>query len=252
MNYSGFNGTIWQTGLAYSTNLTTWTKEATNPVFNAGGGIAYIAANGSIAYKSGTYYLLYHNDSSEISLATSSNLLSWTLYNSGTSVIAKGGGAPDDVAATDPCIELMGDGTFRCYYLGKSGSTRTICWATSSDAHTWAKQGVLVSRGSDAIGEPYIMRKDANTFFIWHDESYGADDRYISGAGTTDGGSTFTNRGVLFDQSGSGWDAADIFDSCPVIYNGTLYLFYGGAPITGLSENMGIQIGVATSPWTLW
>lgn len=241
MNYSGFDGTEWGTGLAYSTDLLSWTKEATNPVLTTtDAGTTYIAANGSIAYKGTTYYLFFQGNSSpSIFLATSSDLTTWSMANGGAAVIS---------GAFDPFVLLDDDDTtFRLWYAVVSGGERRFVIATSTNGTSWTTVGnALVPHWGNAaangFGEP-----SWDTYGTFYDYAPSSDSRKIYLAKNLDGLGGAAGGDIILQGSGSGWDSAQTFDSCVIRHSGTAYLFYAGATSNGLAENLTAQIGVATA-----
>lgn len=260
MNYSGNrspSGNDWNTGLAYSTDLLTWTKEASNPVFTwSGVDESGIAANGAIVLKGSTYYLYYHAGfPGKIKCATSSNLLSWT--RQGVVIDVGTTGAFDESATFDPVARLMSDNTtIEIFYAGKNASgTRSIGRATSTDGITCTKQGIVFDHSSgfgdrqDNFGEPDPLGNTGTSYELWCDRAIVDGARSISRFATTDSGVTWVFKGNFNPAGGSGWDSINVFDGCKVLSNGTLYMFYAGAPNLGNAANMGAQIGVATVVW---
>lgn len=261
MNYSGFDGTKWQTGLAYSTDLLNWTKEAANPVFALGVSEGNIAANGSIAYKSGTYYLAYQagkSGATRICAASSPDLINWTRMNSTNPVLALGSaGQFDEKDTFDPFVRLMPDGvTFEMFYGGdNNASARGIGRATSTDFVTWTKSGVLFSTPTWAnfagnLGEPSVLFNTGSSYTIFTDTAITDGARFISQWTTSDSGSTWQSKIKAVDKGASGWNSAQVFDSFPVLYNGILYMFFAGGTVTGGNANLNAQIGVSTMPWS--
>lgn len=255
MNYSGnrsISGNDWNTGLAYSTDLLTWTKEASNPVFTwSGVDETNIAANGAIVLKGSTYYLYYHAGfPGVIKVATSSNLLSWT--RQGIAVDIGTAGQWDETATFDPTARLMPDGvTIEIFYAGKNAAgLRRIGRATATDGLTFTKTGALLANAGltgreDNFGEPHPLGDTGTSYELWCDRAIVDGYRSISRFSTSNSGSTWTFKGN-FNPSGSGWDAVNVFDNCTVIHNGTLYLFYAGSLNPNNVGGVGIQIGVAT------
>lgn len=253
MNYSGFDGSTWRTGLAYSTNLLSWTKEATNPVFSPNVAEGYLAGNGSIVYYGGQYWLYYQGLDSPLAriyAATSPDMLTWTRANGGSPVLDLGAASEfDDYRTYDPHAQIAEDGTIALFYIGTtSGATSGIGWASSSDGVTFSKHGRLLQPSSPELpgwlGEPSYLGRFGHYAFL-ADGAQVAFNRYINRYYTTDG-STFTRElGVL--QAGSGWESAIVFDCSQIWWNGVLYCFYAGAPNN--TEPLGAQIGVATVAW---
>lgn len=259
MNYSGnssSSGNSWATGLAYSTDLLNWTKDPANPVFSpSGGDETGIAANGSIVLKGSTYYLYYHAGfPGKIKVATSPDLHTWTRV--GVCIDVGTAGQWDESATFDPAARLMPDGiTIEVFYAGKdAASQRGIGRATSIDGTTFTKIGRLfdytINGRDDNFGEPYPLGNTGATYEFWCDRAIVDGARSISRMATTDSGVTWTFKGnMIIPSGGTGWDSMNVFDSCPVLVGGTLYVFYAGAPNLGNAANMGAQIGVVTTPW---
>lgn len=251
MNYSGYDGASWHTGLAYSDDLLTWTKEAANPILSPTGAEGNQATNGSIVQAGGTYYLYYQGEDSQIRLATSTDLTNWTRQGI---VLSGTAGQWDAAAVYDPFARLLSDGTIELYYSGATASWATygIGRATSSDFTTFTKSGQVFDHVSNIpfstpdCGEPSIYGTGGRRMILL-DTSDTLSVRRISQAVTLDDGATWTWRRAILG-AGSGWDAVQVFDNCPVVWDGTLYLFYAGAPASG-TQGTGAQIGVATATW---
>ena len=66
-----------------------------------------------------------------------------------------------------------------------------------------------------------------------------------------DAAMTFFTREYAVWQFDAGipWTDVQVFDSSPVWWRGTLYLFFAGAPTAGDADNLSAQIGVATLSW---
>lgn len=258
MDYSGY-GIIpgltdtlkWRTGLAYSTDLITWTKDALNPIFSPTAAEGYIAANCSIVYKSGTYYMFYNTAKIDgsmnyIRLATSTDLHTWTRQNSGNPV-----SIPTDSynssASYDPCVILLSDGVTFEMVFAALGSANSIGRARSTDGITWTAYNPLFTLQrwfiTSNFAEPGIFRNGSALYLTW-DAPLVANYRKIGGAVSFDNGKSWQQYGFLAD-AGTGWNAAQVFDSKLIIYNGTAYLFYAGAPVSGGTQGMGAQIGLS-------
>jgi len=262
MNYSGNRSNVgndWAMGLAYSTDLLTWTKEAANPVFTpSGGDETGIAANGAIVLKGSTYYHYYHAGfPGVIKCATSSDLLSWT--RQGVVIDVGSGGAWDESGTFDPVARLMPDDTtIEVFYAGRNASSiRNIGRATSTDGTTFTKQGIVFdhtaaqgySDRQDNFGEPDPLGDTGTSYELWCDRAIVDGYRSISRFATTNSGSSWTFKGNFNPAGGAGWDSVNVFDNAKVLHNGTLYLFYAGSSLPASAGNVGMQIGVATATW---
>lgn len=255
MNYSGYDGAQWHTGLAYSNDLLSWTKEAANPILSPIAGDGYIAGNGAIVLKGSTYYLYYNDQSGNIKLATSPDLATWT--RQGVVIAAGAGGTYDSNGCFDPTARLMGDGTtVEIFYAGQNaGGLRGIGRATSTDGTTFTKQGKLFDcpAWSSPIaypGEPHPIEATGASYSILIDTGEYAGMRYCTRAYTTDSGATWNFERKIFDTpTPSVWDSAQVFDPCPIVSGGTLYLFYAGSTRFGNAQNLTAQIGLATLAW---
>lgn len=262
MNYSGWDdiGT-WRMGLAYSTNLLTWTKEPTNPVFEPDPAIegTYIAANGSIAYKAPYYWHFYHGDNGDTRAARSTDLLDWERVNGGAVVIAKGApGQWDSGKCTDPSVRLADDGTFEVFYVGEGAggaAARKIGHATSPDGITFTKApgnplfGMPLWAPATMFGEPHFWR-DGDYLHVTFDSAVTTGYRRISRAMSADGGLTWAYHPFAIGPGPAGaWDSALVFDSAPVIHQGRLYVFHGGAAAPGNTQGMGADIGLSIADY---
>lgn len=254
MNYSGYSATstVWGTGLAYATNLLgPWTKEPANPVITVTtlGGVAYIAGNGAIVLKGSTYYCVLNGDTggNKVYALSSTNLTSWTVLNGGASIPTLNG-------QFDPSLELDADGvTFRLGITKAAAPNRYEQVYTSTDCVTWTLVGTRVRPipTTGFFGEANTTTSKAGDvgLALTHDYDPGTGGRSVVGARLLPGGgyASPSPNGVLIAPSGAGWDSANCFDSCQVSDGGTRYLFYAGAPLTGTTQGMGAQIGVATA-----
>lgn len=263
MDYSGY-GIIpsltdtlkWRTGLAYSTDLLTWTKDPLNPVFSPTAAEGYIGANCSIVLRGSTYYMFYNTSKIDgtqnyIRLATSTDLHTWTRQNSGAPIILPSE-YYDNIACYDPCVRLMPDGeTFELFYSAKSTllPPNNAARAISTDGITWVKQGIIM--GGQSWFNPNVnfaeaagTRYNGGLYLTW-DAPLIADHRKIGGAVSYNSGRDWRYFGFLVNNA-TGWNSAQVFDSNLIFYNGVAYLFFAGSPTVGCCQNLGAQIGVAT------
>ena len=189
VGYSGALGspTLAKIGVATSTDLTTWTEYASNPVFaGSGSGADSIGTSGPFVwYENETYHLFYigltasgyEAGTKSICHATSTDWIPGT--NAGTwirhgAVISVGTGWRAS-AVWHPNIVKRGS----TYYLFfNAGGTEAIGYATSSDLSTWTVDDVnspVISAGtgweSAHVGDPYVYRIGET----WYMAYYGYD-----------------------------------------------------------------------------
>ena len=142
--YTGEDGsTPSQIGLATSTDGTTWTKEAANPVLSPSQTweVEGISA-ASIISDSGLYKMWYTGrDSggvSRIGYATSTDGVNWTRYGSNPALDVGPAGGWEDDDVQKPTVFKEGS-TYHIWYTGNDGMTLRIGHATSSDGINWIK-----------------------------------------------------------------------------------------------------------------
>lgn len=248
------SGGIGKIGLAYSDNLTTWTKEAANPVYTAPSGDV-MSATANIVQVGPRSYRLYsqvYPASNAFALATSTDMLTWTdaghVFGLGTA------GQWDDTFIFDPNPVLISGVTYLWYGGATSDASRGIGLATSPDGTTFTRQGRLFTpaagESSNSYGAPAVLVTDSTHYTVFHDAALSVSDttRFIDYETTTDG-STFAHTGNYFSANPSGWDSVQVFDAAPVVRSGVLYLFYAGSATTGSALGLSPDIGLATVIW---
>jgi hypothetical protein len=150
MWYEGVNlaFTVAAVGYATSTDGTTWTKYASNPVMSPSvGWEVNEVAPGTVIWDgtAGLFKMWFHGGgpggaTRDIGYATSSDGLTWT-KNAGNPIFTQGtGGQWDDFTVHDACVVKVGNGDYRMWYLGRqSGTDQAIGLATSSDGISWTR-----------------------------------------------------------------------------------------------------------------
>lgn len=266
LNYSGYRGNGTQTqhcGIAYGNadNPTApFTKEAANPVMSAQPTTDSQGFNGGLCKKGAMWYHVYGiNNASQFALATSYDLLNWTTHG----VVFSGNTAAWDAAQVfDAYLRLRQDGaTFELWYAAKNVSgVRQIGYATSTDCITWtpyANNPVITmpawATQTTTLGEPSVFvpqGKEGEEMLVSFDcgRDGATGNRFIAEALTIDGGATYSYR-MIASGAGTGWDAAQVFDSFIYQKDDKLYLYHSGAPVGGAALNLGTQIGVAVADW---
>jgi len=141
MLFNGRNnlGVYEKIGYAYSADGKSWTKEATNPVFE----IADRRVDSPALFRLGNkFYMLYRQvlvDPMQIGLAYSDDCITWTQY-SGNPVLSLGAGGKWDDNFVGYISLYFDQGTFYMIYTGKQvGGLMKIGLALSVSCLTWTK-----------------------------------------------------------------------------------------------------------------
>jgi predicted GH43/DUF377 family glycosyl hydrolase len=255
--YSGYDGSVWRTGLATSTDSgVTWTKQA-KPVLGLGGwATQYIAANGAaISFNGQVLYFFQGEDSNgvtKIGLATSSDGVNFTMQpNPVLNVEAPG--SWDDTAVGDPYIVQFGN-TLYLYYLGmNSQDVQLLGVATSTDGINWTRvAGPLLPQGgatdfdAHGQGEPAVVYSAPFYYMLYVGRSP-TEFRDIGWAVSSDGINwTKQSQGLIPANLRQAWDSQVICD--PTILptgnnDGTFNVWFGGGDKDQPSQGLDGQIG---------
>jgi hypothetical protein len=254
MDYSGYDGKVWCTGLAYSQSPRgPWIDEPRNPVFCPANGEGYIAASGAIVYdqRVGLYYYVYQGGLREINgnplpgriyAASSPDLINWTRLNNGLPILSLGATIDSD-GQHDPDLRLRSDGLFEVFFAGYGNRLFRLGHAVSSDLIHWSPT-VEIPIGY-GVGNVAVSGIDPTHYSIYFIRDLSGESRYVCQA-VTDDGVTFRDLGGVFykgpmDQ----WDSAQVFDPAPLVID-QLYLFYSGGTLRGNVENLNAGIGLAS------
>jgi hypothetical protein len=142
--YTGYSGSVFSIGWANSSDLKTWTKYEGNPVMSPTAGWESAQLYSPIPWEdSGTYWMLYAGASapwySDIGLANSTDLISWTRYENNPVINRGASGQWDDQGVWGGDIIKVNS----YYYLLYGGWESTYVYhvgsASSSDFHSWTK-----------------------------------------------------------------------------------------------------------------
>lgn len=260
LSYSGYKtgtGNVQAMGLSYASSLLgPWTKEAGNPVFTGGGSYGQ---NGGIVKKGTTYYYYYgSNGASQISLATSTDLINWV--DQGT-VLTGTAGKWDSSGIFDAFARLRDDGaTIELWYAGGNATGRAIGYATSTNGTTFTKydKPVLLPKPFDGslftLGEPTVWippNKERSQMLASYDAALASspNSRFIAQAITIDAGTSWHWRTGALELQSYSWENAQVFDNFVMTDSNIMYLFHSGAPNAGAALDLAIQIGVASAPF---
>ncbi len=253
MWYAGCSGSC-SIGYATSTDGTTWTPYAGNPVLSANAsswdtsfGPARVIHDGSV------YRMWYTGDGGfgiRIGYATSSDGIHWTKY--GTTPVFNGTMAWDSGAVNTPAVAKVGS-QFVMYFSGTNGSggySYSMGRATSLDGISWTEYSgnpVLVAQGGWEGNRVHPS---------WFSVGTNGYDLYYSGGtvgtpvqvghATSPDGLTWTEdpaNPVLTPGASGSWDAWAVAHPYLVTVGSQLRMYFTGYDT---SSNSVLQIGYAT------
>ena len=251
--YSGYDGKVWSTGLATSTDGLHWTKKgrvlAPDPATWEGD---YIAANGSAVHLGNEFLYWYQaNRSPRIGLAKSKDGAAWT--KTAQPVLATGPrGSWDEKAVADPYVVRLGN-SFYMYYLGEDRARRQrLGVARSADGLTWQKSRanpVLELGKADAfdevgLGEPAVWKVE-NSYWMLYTGRDRAEVRRLGLARSQDGvhWSRVSESAAL--AGGEPWNSKTLCDPTVRVVDGDVQVWFGGGDVAHPVENVHGQIGFA-------
>jgi predicted GH43/DUF377 family glycosyl hydrolase len=247
--YSAFDGKIWHTALATSSDGLHWQKQGTvlSPDPRTWEG-SYIAANGSALASGGQYWYWYQagpKGSPRIGLARSADGRSWR--KEAAPVLELGPvGSWDERAVADPYVIRI-EPYFYLYYLGQDRAARQrLGVARSTDGVRWEKlrsNPILELDEEVGLGEPAVWQSDGFYWMLYTVREVG-EKRHLAMARSTDG-VHFTKLGVKF-SGGYAWDSQVICDPTVVVDGGSVKVWFGGGDVASPDENLHGQIGFAT------
>lgn len=251
--YSGYDGKVWTTGLATSSNGLQWTKKgrvlAPDPATWEGD---YIAANGSAMRVGDEFFYWYQaNRSPRIGLAKSKDGLTWTRL---PNPVLDGGprGSWDERASADPYVIRIG-GTFYMYYLGEDRARRQrLGVARSLDGVTWEKWranpvlelGAAGSFDEVGLGEPAVWQS-LDSYWMLYTGRDRSEIRRLGLARSRDGvhWARVSETPVL--AGGEPWNSKTVCDPTVRLVNGDVQVWFGGGDVAHPVENVHGQIGFA-------
>lgn len=254
-NVSIWTGSNWAMGLAYSTNLTNWTKEPANPVMvPAAEDDNYICSNGSVVNIGTNYFHLYQSGNGfervKIRVAHSANLTNWTRVGI---ALDRSAGTWESDGVFDPRVVVASDGSLVMYYSGSaSNNFRSYAKATSTDGTNWTRRGVINTPfNQPGSGEPAWFNDGAATYLLSDDKANIGDPRriiYVRGRNDTNYTAATTRTALL--GGANAWESVQVFDSCPVYHAGHVWMMYAGGTNTSPDDATGSNIGMAVAPFS--
>lgn len=194
MWYAGNNdgSNNYKIGYATSTDGTSWTKHASNPVLTVGAGAAWdnLSVRKPTVIKDGSTYKLWYsgtqtnNSDYHLGYATSSDGITWN--KSGSNPVLQNGSVGEWDSGNIWAVSVIQRGSiYEMYYSGNGAGDYQIGYAYSNDGITWTEYGsnpvlTLGSSGSwsDAgLYAPYAMQ-DGTTYKIWYVGSDGSQTKW--------------------------------------------------------------------------
>ncbi|MBB6678786.1 hypothetical protein H4Q31_15960 [Cohnella lubricantis] len=262
--YSGYNGEVWQTGLATSVDGVHWSKYEGNPVLKLSDrGLwddSYIAANGSAIEIDNNVYYYYQGASSTdnkatVGLATSDD---WLRFDKESNPVLTTGPDHtwDSMGVADPYVIKHKD-FYYMYYLGMDEmSVQRLGVARSRDGVVWEKSvanpildvGTKGSFDENGLGEPSVFY-NAPYFYMVYTGRDAGEKRDIGLAVSLDGvhWKKQNYNGLFADRKSGTWDDSVICDTTFWMDDNasSLWMWYGGGnkplPAEGLNGAVGLM-----------
>lgn len=257
--YSGWDGSVWRTGLAVSQDGQTWEKQE-QPLLDIREGEwddTYIAANGSaVVYQDKVYYF-YHGFSSstgcsEIGLAISEDGFHFDERTDAPVLRTGADGTWDCNGVADPYVIAFG-GRLYMYYLGMDElNVQRLGVAVSEDGYVWTKYannpimdvGVAGAFDENGLCEPSVVYYSPYLYMLYTGRS-SQEQRNIGAAVSRDGvhWKKLCYQGII-DLASNTWDNQAICDT--TLWpedDGTFSVWYGGGDVADPAQNLNGQIG---------
>ncbi|MCM3294145.1 hypothetical protein M3661_29030 [Paenibacillus sp. MER 180] len=257
--YSGFDGSVWRTGLATSTDGEKWTKNENNPILGLseiGWDTKYIAANGAaVEFNDKVYYYyqgMNENGVTQIGLATSNDGITFKKEKNPTLTLGDSG-TWDALAVADPYV-IKHDNYLIMYYLGMNElGIQRLGVAKSTDGLKWEKSLAnpildVGSKGSfdvNGLGEPSVVYNAPYFYMIYTGRDVN-ENRDIGLAISLDGinWSKVSATGIFHGRPSGTWDDSVICDTTLILEGDQLYVWYGGGDINSPDERLNGNVGL--------
>jgi predicted GH43/DUF377 family glycosyl hydrolase len=251
--YSGYDGHVWRTALATSSDGLVWQAQGTmlapDPKIWEG---SYIAANGSVLFYANQFWYWYAagpRNGGRIGLAQSSNGLSFRKLPA--PVVSTGPFESwEERAVADPSVIRI-DPYFYMYYLGQDRAIpprQRIGVARSTDGIHWQKliANPILDLGQPgdfdeaAVGEPAVFAYQ-NWYWMLYTGNRFSHERSIGLARSTDG--IHWTKLPLPISGRSAWNSKVLCDPAVLVEGGAIRVWIGGGDVASLDENLHGQIG---------
>ncbi len=249
--YSGFDGRVWSTGLATSSDGIAWQKQGKvlGPDASTWEG-DYIAANGLAIADGGRLLYFYQGGRvPQIGLAESTDGRAW--HRHGDPVLTLGPhGSWDERGVADPYVIRAG-AKFFLFYLGQDRARRQrLGVAVSDDGAAWTKfrDNPILELGApgdfdeNGLGEPAVW--DAGGYYWMLYTGRDRDEvRRLGLARSKDGVQWEKTKSVF--AGGQSWNSKVLCDPSVLTGPDGLRVWFGGGDVAHPDENVHGQIGFA-------
>ncbi len=249
--YSGYDGGVWHTGLARSSDGVAWRKMGR--VLSPAGWEEHIAANGSAFVEGGEILYWYvGGDHPRIGLARSRDGgVTWSKESQ--PVVPLGPlGSFDESAVADPYVIRRGR-FFYLFYLGQDRARRQrLGVARSLDGVGWEKlrSNPVLELGSSGafdeagLGEPAVWSSGGSYWMLYTGRA--RDEQRRLGLARSMDGVHWERESSLVPASGAEeWDSKVICDpSVELTPKGTVRVWFGGGDVARPDQNLDGQIGL--------
>jgi uncharacterized repeat protein (TIGR01451 family) len=255
MWYTGTDGSNpSRIGLATSSDATTWTKAATNPVLSPGDEWWEIKGIrvGSVIFDDGLYKMWFAgfdiDGVSRIGYATSPDGVTWTKYG-GNPVLNVGNFGSFEESGVEKPTVFKEDSTYHLWYTGSDGMTQRIGHTASSDGINWTKDPVnpVLEVGSPGAWDwlhvygPSVVKVGAE-YKLWYSGQTLPAAWQVGYARSSDG-SAWTREKMLISEGLPGTFDAASADYPSVLVDGDKYRVW----YSGLNNSGDHTIGYATA-----
>jgi hypothetical protein len=255
-----------QSGYAVSIDGIHWLKASKDPILPLGpeefdndhaSCIHPVKISDNLYY--GYYGACCYNESTrwQVGFATSPNGLIWTKGTPNPVLTVGPPGSWDDNESTNMFV-LKDDTDYKGWYLGRSGTTYAIGYATSPDGITWTKYGgnpiIKLSDipwATPRIEYPFVI-KEGGIYKMWY--SAGTPSGKAIGYATSSDGITWTHNPAPILTAGlaGNWDSTGVYHPFIIHRTSNYEMWYAG--LGYVASVLYIKIGYATSPdgitWT--
>jgi predicted GH43/DUF377 family glycosyl hydrolase len=249
--YSGYDGRVWHTGVARSSDGFVWERLgrviSPEPQGWEGG---YIAANGSAFWDGREFLYWYQAGPKEIpslGLARSADTSAWR-KEPGPVLRTGPRGSWDERGVADPYVIRIGP-WFYMYYLGQDRARRQrLGLARSSDGVRWEKlraNPVMDLGGPGAfdeagLGEPAVWSANGSYWMLYTGRDR-AENRRLGLARSRDG--VQWERLPAVFSGAEPWNARVLCDPSVEVDGDCVRVWFGGGDVASPDENLHGQIG---------